>query len=68
MRREIRDLTLAIREASFLLETDEPLTASEEAYLTRLTWNLAAKLHAWKQRVHQSVPECCHHALPEQIE
>jgi hypothetical protein len=67
MRREISDLTSAIREVGFLLETDDPLTASEEAYLTRLTWNLAAKLHSWKQRVH-SVPECCHHALPEQIE
>jgi len=67
MRPEISDLTLAIREAGFLLETDEPLTTSEEAYLTQLTWNLAAKLHSWKQRAHP-VQECCHHALPEQIE
>jgi hypothetical protein len=67
MRREISDLTSAIRDAGFLLETDEPLTTSEEANLTRLTWNLAAKLHSWKQKAHP-VAECCHHALPEQVE
>ena len=65
MRREISELASAIREASLLLETDESFSASEEAQLTRLTWNLAAKLHSWKQRAHP-VLECCHHALPEQ--
>ena len=65
MRREINELASAIRQTIFLLETDRSFTDSEEAQLTRLTWNLAAKLHSWKQRAHPML-ECCHHALPEQ--
>ena len=56
----VRQIEQLIRDIDGALESDESLTASEQAELTYLAWHFLASLSRWKRRhgrrTHETVP------------